>query len=502
MQVSEICQYFSCDVFLTLKPNTSEYFDFEPSLTEILSTIGYDADSFQNSIRELNRIRMRAVESPQSDFPFRRVFEYIFQLEDIAFRLADYAPFENSAFQWSSFIDMTSRFSGDNLSYELINVYYNLAVFFSDCAVQNINAQFDIDGYRRAYNCFVIAASIFSYIAKNHALFGTDDVCSEMFQLFSKAMLAHAQEIAAYKAALDSKTFRLLAKLLTGAANMYKDCIKDYNNMSGHARGYIDLSWPVIFNARMKFMASLSELTQMSHDLSASKYSTAMARLRLVINHCNECVSYLGTWFPVISSQLSKQRNFAQGKLAELKRDNDFIYHQSDVSASELEMIESVMLANILSIEAVKQEVGIPKSTPIFSSIVPGGLVEDVSRFTEERAKLLRFEGDKLEKANERNTAALNKLGISSDDPHLDSLNYTQRIKKKCDHIFELMRKANVMDVPSKYTDSLFRSVGGSERLDRIVQVLEREESQRMSSQEVFWDVFMLRPRTSSSSNN
>ena len=234
---------------------------------------------------------------------------------------------------------MAAKASGGGLNFELINIYYNLAVLFSDFAVQSITTQFDIDGFRRAYNCFVFSASIFSYVSKNHALLGTDEVCSEVFQLFSKSMLSHAQEIAAYKAALDSKSFRLLAKLLTGAANMYKDCIRDYNNMSSSARESVDLSWPVIFNAKMKFMASLSELAQMNHDLSVSKYSTSMARLRQVINHCTECISYLGAWFPSISSQLYKQKNFAQGKLAELKRDNDFIYHQSEVSHRNLKSL-------------------------------------------------------------------------------------------------------------------------------------------------------------------
>lgn len=486
MQTSEICQYFTCDEFLILKPNASEHFDFGPVLTEVLGSIGYDTESFQHSMAELNKTRGRAVESYQGDFPFRKVFEYIFQVEDIAFRLADYAPFEHLVFRWSGSIDLRPRVSGSGLNYELINVYYNLGVFFRDHAIKHINTQFDVDGYRRAYNCFAFAASIFSHISRNHALFGIDDACSGMFQLFSKAMLAHAQEIAAYKAALDSKTFRLLAKLLTGAANMYKDCIKDYSNLSDQARGHIDTSWSVTFNARMKLMASLSELAQMNHDLGVSKYSTAMARLQLAINHCTECIAYLGAWFPPIVAQLYKQRNFAQSKLAELKRDNDFIYHQSEVPFSELEMIESVVLASGLAFEALKQELGISRSTPIFSNIVPSGLVEDVSKFTEERTKLLRFEEDKLEKALGRSAAVFSKLSIAPDDHLLDSLNYMQRIKKRCESIFELMKRSSIVDLPLKYTDSLLRSIDGSEKLDRIIEILEREESQRASSQEVF----------------
>lgn len=380
---------------------------------------------------------------------------------------------------------MTSRVSGTGLNYELINIYYNLAVFFGDFAVQSINTQFDIDGFRRAYNCFVIAASIFSYISTSHALFGNDEVCSEVFRLLSKSMLSHAQEIAAYKATLDSKTFRLLAKLLTGAANMYKDCIRDYNNMSINARSTIDSSWPVILNARMKAMASLSELAQMNHDLGVSKYSTGMARLRQVINHCTECISYLGVWFPPICSQLHKQRNFAQGKLAELKRDNDFIYHQSEISAAELEIIEPVVLANITSFEVLKQELGIQKSTPIFSNLMPSMLVGEISKFTEEKAKLLRFEEDKLDKVLERNTIVFSKLSIDPDDLPLDSLNHTQRIKKRCDHIFESIKRLNISDVPLKYTELPARTMNDGEKLGRIVQILEREEVQRTSSQEV-----------------
>ena len=142
------------------------------------------------------------------------------------------------------------------------------------------------------------------------------------------------------------------------------------------------------------------------------------------------------------------------------------------------------MLAHIISFESLKQELGMPKSTPIFSNIMPSMLIGEVSKFTEEKAKLLRFEEDKLEKALEKSTAVLTKLSINTEDPLLDSLNYTQRIKKKSDHIFELIKRLNIQDVPLKYTELLSRSVD-NERLDQIVQVLEREELQRTSSHEV-----------------
>lgn len=100
MQVMELCQYFSCDSFMTLKANVSEAFDFEPALTEALNSMGYEADSFRGNIIELNKARSRAVESSQRDFPYKKIFEYIFQVEDVAFRLAEYAPFENSIFRW------------------------------------------------------------------------------------------------------------------------------------------------------------------------------------------------------------------------------------------------------------------------------------------------------------------------------------------------------------------------------------------------------------------
>ena len=100
MQVAEICQYFSCDTFTILKANVSDAFSFEPILAEVLTSMGYDVDTFRSNIIELNKTRSRAIEPSNDTFPFRRTFEYIFQVEDIAFRLADFAPFENSVFRW------------------------------------------------------------------------------------------------------------------------------------------------------------------------------------------------------------------------------------------------------------------------------------------------------------------------------------------------------------------------------------------------------------------
>lgn len=100
MQVVEICQYFSCDTFIALKANVPETFDFELILPGVLSSMGYDVDTFRSNVLELNKARLRAIESSHDNFPFKKSFEYIFQVEDIAFRLADFAPFESSVFRW------------------------------------------------------------------------------------------------------------------------------------------------------------------------------------------------------------------------------------------------------------------------------------------------------------------------------------------------------------------------------------------------------------------
>ncbi len=115
------------------------------------------------------------------------------------------------------------------------------------------------------------------------------------------------------------------------------------------------------------------------------------------------------------------KRHFAncQEKIAELIKDNDFIYHQPIPGEAALSAIPKLPAAKAIPVSELYQGQDVTRiiGPDIFQKIVPMSVTESASLYDEEKAKLVRAESERVEIANDEMAASLDYLKLP------DSLN-------------------------------------------------------------------------------
>lgn len=337
---------------------------------------------------------------------------------------------------------------------------------------------FSAGSLKDAFNYLQKAASVFNSLADHDTPSGLTDLHCDTLVLLCKIMLAQAQEVAAHKAFVDQKTKKLLSKLYTGAASLYRDCILFYNSEET-PRMTVDATWPIILNAKMKYMAVLAETLQSMEDLGAQHYGVSISRLKIASDHCSEALSYLGKWLPSISQHLADLQNVLNGVLVQQERDNSLIFHQLVPSRAELVSIEKIILVKVEKTVAASllDELKFKKPGSFFRGIYPIRIYEDISRYSEEKAKLIRYMSSKADECNYKVNEVLAKIDSRKSSEQAER---QERLKVPED-IKQFMH-----EIPS-YTDfsnhfrslmSLATSKSIASSIEHMVELLENDEKE------------------------
>ena len=110
------------------------------------------------------------------------------------------------------------------------------------------------------------------------------------------------------------------------------------------------------------------------------------------------------------STRLTK----VQEKLAEFTKDNDLIYHAPVPSEASLAPVAKLPAAKAISVSELYQGQDIRRiiGPDIFQRIVPMSVTESASLYDEEKAKLIRAEGERVETADGEMAASLDYLKL------------------------------------------------------------------------------------------
>lgn len=361
--------------------------------------------------------------------------------------------------------------------FEKASIFFNIAASLTHLAQKSLEL-FSAASLKDAFNYLQKAASIFNSLAGHDTPLGLADLHRDTLMLLCKIMLAQAQEVAAHKAFVDQKTKKLLAKLYTGAASLYRECILSYN--AGEApRTTVDATWPVILNAKMKYMAVLAETLQSTEDLGAQHHGASIARLKVASDHCSEALSYLGKWLPSISRHLADLQNILDGVLVQQERDNSLIFHQPVPSRAELVSIEKAVIVKVEKTEAASllDELKLSKPGSLFRGIYPIRIYEDISRYSEEKAKLTRYMSSKAAECSYKADETLAKIDSRKGSEQAER---QERLKVPEDIRQFVQEISGYTDLNSQLRSAMslatFKTIAGS--IERMVELLEDDEQE------------------------
>lgn len=315
----------------------------------------------------------------------------------------------------------TSQYS---LAYEKASIIFNIsAVLSCHAALQN---RHEDTGLKTAYHSFQASAGMFTYINENFLHAPSTDLSRETVKTLIAIMLAQAQEVFLEKQIADGKKVGLLAKLASQAAFLYSQAVEGVQENVGKA--VFERVWLLVTQIKSYHMSFLAQYYQALADDDANNHGVAICRLQVAMGQIKEATRLANT-FPgsvpassnlnsdtgaVLLEVMKRAMTLCQEKIVELNKDNDFIYHQPIPAEASLAAIPKLPAAKAIPVSELYQGQDIQRiiGPDIFQKIVPMSVTESASLYDEEKAKLIRSEGERVEIANDEMAASLDYLKL------------------------------------------------------------------------------------------
>ncbi|KAF2218112.1 hypothetical protein CERZMDRAFT_64165 [Cercospora zeae-maydis SCOH1-5] len=395
-----------------------------PIKQHIRSAYGDDPERYNNECAALNRLRQDMRGAGKDSAAGRDLlYRYYGQLELLDLRFPVDENHIKISFTWfDAFTHKpTSQYS---LAFEKASIIFNISAVLS-CHAANQNRHEDT-GLKTAYHSFQASAGMFTYINENFLHAPSTDLSRETVKTLISIMLAQGQEVFIEKQVVDKKKPGLIAKLAAQAAYLYAQAVEGVqDNVS---RAVFERVWFLVVQIKQHHLASVAQYYQAVADYEANSYGQAIGRLNAA-NTASKEASRLANGFPgsapansnlasetgsILADMTKKQLASIQELLAEYNRDNDMIYHQPVPSESNLPSIPKLPAAKAIPVSELYQGQDIQRivGPDIFQRIVPMSVTESASLYDEEKAKLIRAEGERVETADDELATSLDYLKL------------------------------------------------------------------------------------------
>ncbi|PLW36226.1 hypothetical protein PCANC_20378, partial [Puccinia coronata f. sp. avenae] len=318
-----------------------------------------------------------------------------------------------------------------SLAYEKASVIFNIAATLSSLAAQQNRTS--TEGIRRAFHNFRCAAGMFTYINDNFLHAPSTDLSREVVKVLVQLMIAQATEVFVERMTeeKEKKPFGLRARVSTQAAFLYGSVIEDVKDLVN--KGIFERSWTWLVQCKHKYFVSLAQYQRSLADSASSKHGDALTRLQIAETAAKEASRYatsFSTSFTTstgggsvtlpsdaATSLLELTRTHLalcnEAKVSE-QRDNDLIYHEALPSEAALPPIEKSSVGEPIAIQEVYGAPEVQKvvGQDIFVRLVPLSVHQSSSLYSEEKAKLIRTEGERCDAADAELATALEFAGL------------------------------------------------------------------------------------------
>ncbi|KAF4552876.1 BRO1-like domain-containing protein [Elsinoe fawcettii] len=403
---------------------TNEIDWVQPLKHYIRSSYGDEPERYSEECNALNRLRQDMRGAGKDSASGRDLlYRYYGQLELLDLRFPVDENHIKVSFTWFDAFTQkpTSQYS---LAYEKASIIFNISAVLS-CHAANQDRHEDT-GLKTAYHSFQASAGMFTYINENFLHAPSTDLSRETVKTLIAVMLAQAQEVFLEKQINDDKKVGLLAKLAAQATYLYGQAVEGIQeNVS---KGIFERPWLILGQVKQYYMAAVAQYYQALADNDANSHGTAICRLQAGLAQAKEAHKIANS-FPSsvsqntnLSSETSsillemtkKHITACTEKLAELNKDNDFIYHQLVPAEASLTAIPKLPAAKPIPVSELYQGQDVQRiiGPDIFQRIVPMSVTESASLYDEEKAKLIRAEGERVEIANDELAASLDYLKL------------------------------------------------------------------------------------------
>ncbi|XP_043258918.1 programmed cell death 6-interacting protein [Colletes gigas] len=381
-------------------------------------------------------------------------------------------------FKWKDAFDRTI-FGGklsltiSTLAYEKVCVLFNIAALQSSvAATQSLESD---EGLKLAAKLFQLSAGIFNYLKGNVMMAiqqePTPDISPETLGALSSLMLAQAQEIFVHKAIHDAMKDGIVAKLAAQAEELYADTLKLFQKEI--FRAFWDKEWVPLIAGKQAGYRAMTEFYQSLVCKNGKSIGEQIARLECAVElfKAAQQRSYKPNLFQEYANRA--QRNFT-----EVKKDNDFIYHERIPDVKSLEPVGKANVAKLLPLP----ETFSSSFKDLFSDLLPVSVHQALSSYEVRRNELVNSEISKLREMTQVLNSVLASLNLPAAIEDTSGTELPQSLLEKAQYVKE-SGGINALEIAMKeLPDLLQRNKELLDECDRMLQE-ERESDDQLREQ-------------------
>ncbi|XP_017877925.1 programmed cell death 6-interacting protein [Ceratina calcarata] len=381
-------------------------------------------------------------------------------------------------FKWKDAFDRTI-FGGklsltiSTLAYEKVCVLFNIAALQSSvAATQSLESD---EGLKLAAKLFQQSAGIFNYLKSNVMMAiqqePTPDISPETLGALSALMLAQAQEIFVHKAIHDAMKDGIVARLAAQAEELYADALKLFQKEI--FRAFWDKEWIPLIAGKQAGYRAMTEFYQSLVCKNNKQIGEEIARLE----HSVEL-------FKAAQQRSNKPNLFqdyanrAQRNLTEVKKDNDFIYHERIPDIKSLEPVGKASVAKLITMP----EVFSANFKDLFADLLPVSVHQAMSSYDVRRNELVNSEISKLREMTQVLNGVLASLNLPAAIEDTSGTQLPQSVLEKAQYIRDAGGIKALDNATKELPDLLQRNKELLDECDRMLQE-ERQSDDQLREQ-------------------
>ncbi|XP_011310093.1 tyrosine-protein phosphatase non-receptor type 23 isoform X2 [Fopius arisanus] len=404
-----------------------------------------DPESYSQEIHQLEHLRGMAVRPPIAVTGSSVLKKYYCQLHFVQSRFP-MGQDEVAAvpFSWkdpyTNFV-----FTLPNIRFEFISILYNIGAIHSQLGSKTERTS--ADGMKMACSHFQCAAWAFEHLQSNSQLPGVD-MSSDLMRFMHQLSLAQAQECILEKSMLDNRKPTIVAKVAKQIVDYYNVALRtleptnnDESPIGETVGSKIYKSWKNYVKFKRSYHMSVTYLYQGLAAEEQQKMGERVAFYNAALTALNTSrglhtsakgaggITGIPTEKDAIEEALVFTNDVIEGKRKAAKNENEFIYHEEIPEKDLLPSVNGASLVKGMSFNVNDPEISGPD---IFARLVPMQVHEASSLYSEEKAKILRSVGGKIEEKDQILETYLSSLKLQ----HLSL--WDPDVQNSSDEILEL----------------------------------------------------------------
>ncbi|KAK0088528.1 hypothetical protein PV325_011727 [Microctonus aethiopoides] len=414
-----------------------------------------DPESYTNEIHQLENLRNMAVRPPIAVTGCSLLKKYYCQLHFVQSRF----PMGNDepaavSFSWrDAYANMVFNLS--NIRFEIISILYNIGAIHTQLGAKTERTS--ADGMKMACSHFQCAAWAFEYLQNSYPQPPGVDMSPDVMKFMHQLCLAQAQECILEKSMLDNRKPTIVAKVAKQIVDYYALALRtlELNHSGDHpivdtigfkfyntVKSYVKFKRSYYMAVTLLYQGLASEEQQKMGERVAF-YNAALASLNTARN-IHTGIKFGSAGITGVQSEKEAfedaivfTNDVIEGKRKAAKNENEFIYHEEVPDKDALPTVNGASLVKGISFNVNDPEISGPD---IFARLIPMKVHEASSLYSEEKAKILRSVGTKIEEKDqllEMYLASLKLQHLSLYDPDsssvdVDNLPIPEELAERC----------------------------------------------------------------------